>query len=63
MKTSRLAVLALALTTASATFAQVKFNPLPDFGFGGTAYRRNLAGTVVGCAVTDAQFKTEPVVW
>jgi hypothetical protein len=62
MNTSRLAFLALALASASA-YAQVKFTPLPDFGFGGGAYRRNVAGTIVGCAVTDASFKLEPVVW
>lgn len=62
MNTSRLALLALAVVSSTA-YAQVKFTPLPDFGYGGTAYRRTLSGTVVGCAVTNADFKTEPVVW
>lgn len=43
--------------------ADVKFNALKDLGFGANANRINSAGVIVGSAVIDAEFHTEPAVW
>jgi uncharacterized membrane protein len=54
---------ALVLQSCSWAFAQIPFQPLPDFGFGGTAAEVGPNGAIVGSAVTDASFFLEPVVW
>jgi hypothetical protein len=51
------------LMTSQAGLADVKFNALKDFGFGGTASGINSRGVIVGSAVVDAEFSLEPVYW
>jgi len=64
MKTQTQLVALISIFTLSHTaVAQVKFNTLPDFGFGGVAYDANEAGTIVGLAVIDASHRLEPAVW
>jgi|GEM_PF-1443502 len=64
MKTQTQLVALISIFTLSHTaVAQVKFNALPDLGFGGVAYDANEAGTIVGSAIVDANFRLEPAVW
>jgi len=64
MKTqTQLVALISIFTLSHSAVAQVKFNALPDLGFGGVAYDANEAGTIVGLAVIDANHRLEPAVW
>lgn len=60
---SQLVALISIFTLSHSAVAQVKFNALPDFGFGGVAYDANESGTIVGSAVLDASHRLAPAVW
>ncbi len=60
---TRIQLLSALLLMSQPCMGDVKFNALKDFGFGGTASNINSAGVIVGSAVIDEEFRTEPVVW